>query len=1391
MALALATVAILSISAAIATVEYNQYVFRTTDILVSLHSASTPQNEEEEGDAAPFTLEPFATFIQRVTFGWLGPLIQKGYKVPLDLPDIWGLIPLDKSSAAVCEYQHHERPGRSLWVTIAIANRSLVFFQLAAGVWMAALAFASPYFLNRLLDYLEYRQSLPGATLWEPYGYILGLFVCKCLAAVADGQADFCGRRIGLRTRAVVNSLMFRKTLTRSGSTSASVPASKKARVVVSKAVNDSSSASTMKEEPGEEEPGDHETDVNVLIGTDVQRIVDYICTLHYLMSAPVQLVAGIAGLYLVLGWSAFAGVFILAVVSPIQSYLGRIMEYKQETLMEATDARVNKMTEILQGIRIIKYFALETSFAAAVIQNLRTRELESLRSYWYTVCATNVIYHAVPTFITLLSMICYTVVAGHNLDATTVFTAVSLFAVLRVPLWDLPDQIIRYFETKVSAARIQRYLAEADMTDYCTPIDATKSIYIGARGATLRWPTAHFVTDAAPVTAQLTGSSSVTLLNTERSSSPAPSTSSAFYLRDIDLSFPRGKLSVILGPTGSGKSTLLHALLGELELVSGQVIMPRVPVAYVPQQSWLINATIKENICFHTPCDADRYAQVVQACALTRDLEILDGGDATQIGEKGVALSGGQKQRVSLARATYAHDSDIVVLDDVLSAVDAPTAAHLFNECIRGPIMEGKTRILVSHNVGLVAPHADFIVYVKDGRVVAQGRSMVEVIGQLETGGLKSEADAIAEVVTKDKRHLDDDAQIPGQKPADDVDLMATLDHQRNEVADQLIHDEEKAVGAVGSKVYLKYVLASGGWSAWAVILAGILIPQGLSAMQDWWLKNWAQSYTDGPKVDLGYYLGGYVGLCAANVVIQYGLSVFEVSANLRAAVTMHNAMLTRILGAPISFFDATPTGRLVNRFSRDMQTADREVLTSIGAFLWCLSSVVMVIGMVSAISPIFLLFIAPLAFAYRAIALQYLASSRELKRLESVTRSPIFSVFNETATGTSVVRAFGRQHEFQRKAERRMDTHHRMYFALWTSNRWLSIRLDGLSNLVIAACGIAVLLSGNLYAGTAGIALTWVQTISDSSLWLVRMHAAMEMNAVSVERIAEYSETVDQEPVGGTPPPADWPARGDLVVHNLTMKYPSSTTPVLRGVSFSVPGKTKVGVVGRTGAGKSSLALAMLRMLEAEDNDGYIEIDGVRTRDVPVHTLRSRITMVPQDPVLFEGTLRSNLDVLGEYDDATCWNALERVHFFESIHSSGTETSWTLESAVAAGGKNLSVGQRQLLSLARALVRRSKLIIMDESTANVSPDLDAKIQVTVRAEFTDSTILVIAHRLRTVCDFDKILVLDQGQVVEFGSPFELISRDQGTFRHMCVESGEYEHLVAMAWRCASVAKM
>ncbi|KAJ1947623.1 hypothetical protein GGF37_000206, partial [Kickxella alabastrina] len=711
-----------------------------------------------------------------------------------------------------------------------------------------------------------------------------------------------------------------------------------------------------------------------------------------------------------------------------------------------------------------------------------------------------------------------------------------------------------------------------------------------------------------------------------------------------------------------------------------------------------------------------------------------------------------------------------------------------------------------------------------------------------------------------------------------------------------KLTTDEGWSRGHVQWRVYLAYFRASGGLVFWAILTVLFMLTQGLLVAQDWWLREWAASYSkssltsyhfvartgadhrtiaslsthsgsvisveplsvsslasgllnrsiqfvglkgedglDGGRVDLAYFIGVYVAIALASVFLILGRSLLQFWGSLKASRTLHESLLHTVLRAPVRFFDTTPVGRLINRFSKDMETIDQSLNSSLAIFLTEVIASLAILIVIAVITPAFTLGAIVVAIIYWIIGVLYLATSREIKRFESVTKSPIYTQFDETINGVSTIRAYGQESRFRMANYTKVDDNNRPFIYMWGANRWLSIRVDLAGALVSFMAGLlALTTTGRMDAGLAGLSLSYALNFTEHILWVVRFYSINEMNLNSVERVVEYLDVEPEAPVTipDRVPPVEWPSNGRISVENLELKYAENQPPVIRGISFEVQPREKVGIVGRTGAGKSTLTLAMFRFMEA--SAGRIMVDGIDISQIGVGDLRSRLTIIPQDPILFTGTIRSNLDPFNEHGDDELWLALRRAHLLgdedeiasrqsvsgnrqypassrantvkdlaiadNMVTSSGSSsisqyglqqtavtlgrTITDLDMAVTENGSNFSQGQRQLIALARALVKRTRVIILDEATASVDFDTDARIQTTIRNEFTDSTLLCIAHRLRTIVDYDKVLVLDQGEIVEYDTPYNLLSKSEGLFKHMCLKSGEYDHLFSAAER-------
>ena len=1482
-----------------------QFVLSTILVLIAVTSRKGNKVVilEYEDDIEP-SKEPLASLLSIATFGWVDAIVWQGYKKAYEISDVWNLAPKDKAAAVLADYRQLKKTSRLAWHLLKYFEG--YFLKQAAWAFVSGIfTFVPTILLKAFLEYVENAQNQPVNAAWF---YICLLAVSGCVNAVASGQALWVGRRICIRLRAVIIGEIYAKSLRR------------KAAARTDTILGEEKKKSDAKPEPRqglknrvlsfgrkkkqdpktqvESTPVKDATDSQVNVGTiinlmavDSFKVSEVSAYLHFLWAAtPVQLILCVVLLYRVLGWSSIASISLMILVTPLNLYIAKQFTKFQKIIMAATDARIHTTNEVLQNIRIIKYFAWETRFAHIVNEKRRV-ELRALRKRYilWTFAAT--VWTGVPLLITFFSFLVYTVFEKRPLIPSVAFTALSLFSLLRIPLDQLADMIAHVQESKVSVDRVEEFLNE-DETEKYNQLrqdvqDEDGEPLIGFEKATFSWGGQN---------------------------SQHEDGSTAFRMIDMTIQFQVGRLNIVAGATGSGKTSLLMALLGEMTLIDGSVYLPggcsreelksnpetglTESVAYCAQQAWLVNDTIKQNILFAAPWNKSRYSSVVEACALERDLQILDGGDSTLVGEKGVTLSGGQKQRISLARALYSN-SRHVLLDDCLSAVDSHTAKHIFDHCIMGPLMVGRTCILVTHNISLCVPLSHHVVVLGNGKIIAQGHpSQVMASGALgediqksrpgSKGGTQANSRVQSTLHLDDQanKHTKDDSQKPNGHANGAADKKQAL--PSDNVQDANTRTEGKAEGGVKLKVIQLYLAAMGSWYYWIAAFVFFAAQQIGSVACNVWIRQWSNTYhTENmafrelqaeskstsaghihisntfssscssrgtcfwnlpfssdcssarfaasvtPEVDSFYYLGIYALLAAIYLAISFSKEGIIFWGSLTASWKIHSRLLDAVTRAKFKFFDSTPLGQLMNRFSKDIEAIDQEVAPVAVGVLGCLASVITIVVLISVITPGFLIAGVFITAIYFAIGKFYLASSVNLKRLESVLRSPLYQQFGETLSGVTTIRAYGDERRFIRDNQHRVDTHNRPYIYLWAANRWLALRIDFTGALVAFFAGVFVILRiGTIDAGAAGLSLTYAVTFTENVLWLVRLYSMNEQNMNSVERVKEYLE-VEQEAEPIIPesrPPGNWPSKGAIQFINYLTRYRSDLEPVLRHITFSVEPGERVGIVGRTGAGKSSLALALFRGLEAEE--GKIIIDDVDIGLIGLQDLREAITIVPQDPTLFTGTIRSNLDPFGLFTDEEIFDTLRRVQLIGAPSSATTTKSTSsvaiasadqgesgppsandseneidlakkltnthentnvftnLSSPVAESGSNLSQGQRQLLCLARALLKSPRVLLMDEATASIDYATDAKIQDTLR-DVKGSTIITIAHRLQTIVDYDKVLVLDKGKIVEYDAPWQLIEREDGIFRGMCEMSGDLEGLLEDAKEAANKKKL
>ncbi|KAL8741027.1 MAG: hypothetical protein Q9190_006325 [Brigantiaea leucoxantha] len=1453
---------------------------------------------EYEGDIPP-SREKLASVFSLATFSWVDAIVWHGFRNTFELPAVWNLMAKDKAAAILADFRQLKKTSRLAWHLLKYFRRSLLI-QAAWAIASGLFTFVPTILLKAFLEFVEDPDATPVNAAWF---YIAVLALSNCAQAVTDGQALWIGRKICIRIRAVIIGEIYAKALRRKvaaskhtvlgvdkkdaksseASTKGSVDDttdSKRAKKEKSKTTADSGSTQTSTDSQANDG-----TIIN-LMAVDSFKVSEISAYLHFLWgSTPVQLIVCIFLLYRILGYSAFISIGLMIAVLPLNLFIARQFSSTQKKIMAATDARIHITNEVLQNIRIIKYFAWEIRFGH-IVNEKRRAELKAIRNRYIVWTFAATVWFSIPLLITFFSFMMYTLVEKKPLMPSVAFTALSLFSILRVPLDQLADMIAHVQESKVSVDRVEEFLNEEETEKYHqlkhNVKDENGIVAVGFDHATLAWGGKNL---------------------------DEPDSSNAFRMIDLNVKFSVGELNIVAGPTGSGKTSLLMALLGEMTKIRGSVYLPggrsqedlvedpdtglTESVAYCAQQAWLVNDTIKQNILFASPPDEARYKAVLAACALERDLEILDNGDQTLVGEKGITLSGGQKQRISLARALYCN-SKHVLLDDCLSAVDSHTAKHIFEQCVMGPLMVGRTRILVTHNITLCLPKSKYVVALANGKVIARG-SPNEVMssGALGEDGSKSKpvsgagTQSHSRVASKENLADESVSGINGQENKANGKLTGSVREPKKPAKEENANTrtEGKAEGRVKLQVIKMYLAAMGPWYYWVVTFLFFSAQQLGSVICNVWIREWANSYQieSVSSVQLGtekstsdYVLGApnslslsclSSGTCTYNIPLRFQYAYTDLSTaasdgvdasfylriyallillyvslstmreglvfygSLAASWKLHLRLLESVTRAKFRFFDSTPLGQIMNRFSKDVEAMDQEVASVAIGVLGCLFSVITIIILISVITPGFLIAAIFISAIYFAIGAFYLRSSVDLKRLESVQRSPLYQQFGETLSGITTIRAYGHERRFVRDNQTRVDTHNRPFIYLWAANRWLAFRVDIAGALVSFFAGAFVILKiGSIDAGAAGLSMTYAVMFSENVLWLVRLYSMNEQNMNSVERVNEYLE-IDQEAkavIPETRPPGNWPSHGAIEFINYSTRYRDDFDPVLRNITFNIPAGERVGIVGRTGAGKSSLALALFRGLEAEE--GTIVIDNVDIGLIGLQDLREAITIVPQDPTLFTGTIRSNLDPFGLFTDDEIFATLRRVQLLGAdksvspttvVHAPPEESSTpsspttdeesdnrlglvktftnshentnifeSLSSAVAESGSNLSQGQRQLLCLARALLKAPRVLVMDEATASIDYSTDSKIQETLR-EIQGSTIITIAHRLQTVIDYDKILVLDKGEVVEYDAPWELVDKEGGIFRGMCEMSGDFESLTEEARRAGAKRRL
>ncbi|KAF9914919.1 hypothetical protein BX616_007298 [Lobosporangium transversale] len=1379
-----------------------------------------------------------ANLFYQFSFAYYGRIISLGASRPLTGDDLINMDPpklrtkpnYDLVAAfweqAKTNAARKQKKPSFFWAVLRAYKKETAFMLLVRLVGFSML-YASPLLFGQLLRFIEdYSTAVQEGRAPPPLKIGLAITATMLLSNI----------ELGIQARAATVAMIYRKAL----------KLSPKAR-----------QSSTLGE-------------ITNHMAVDAEKWIEASTYLPLLISVPFELTIAIYLLYRLLGWSFVAGLAVFAILVPIQTKMAAFMNGFQDDQLKWMDSRLRLMTELFSNIKIVKLYHWEMPFRKK-IDALRAKELKALKGLATIRSLLTIVFSSVTLLMALFTFWVYSTVGGPNMTpgkmtSEVVFVSIALFGIMNRPLGLVAHMISKAIAVNVAMKRIQKFLLmeEIDTTTvrrYSRQPPSSDgsqgqrdpALAIDIQNGTFAWekPAESAIDDSARTTETYEGERQPLLANTARNLPTVRPT-----LSNITLQIAEGSLTAIVGRIGQGKSSLLAAVMGEMYKVALEgVVAVYGDIAYVPQQAWIINATVRDNILFGKPFDQEKYDRIIYAAGLQPDLKILAAGDMTEIGERGINLSGGQKQRVSLARAAY-QDADIYLLDDPLSAVDAHVSQHLWQNLV-GPegLLRNKTRLLVTHGIHHLE-HVDQIVLLKGGTISEKGEyqqlmkergAFYQLIKDFSTQGKKkrksnstsnSKHSTLRELLLgkKDTNKNGDNTAATEESIASANSSISNVDiysdsegdaSERNTIAEEpiaskaredgiqetddsgeLIADEKMEVGRVSWKILSIYAQAASYRNAMFCIILFILA-EGCHIGTNFWLRYWISDTEDREKQGqeprpASYYLIGYGQLVALymclDVIVNY---VTEVVCGIRASKILFDRLLTRVLRLPMSFFDVTPMGRIVNRFSSDIDAIDTQLpeeWNDLFAFMSIIGGTLFVIAYST---PIFLVAIPPLMMVYFGIQYYFIKSSSSLKRLNSVSKSPLYQHFSESLTGVSTIRVMrGLQERFIHQNEQREDVIVNRYYAYNLNNRWLQIRLESLGAITVyIAATLAVMNADKLDPSLVGLALSYALNMIGFINYLVRTVNEIQNILVSVERVDEYSQKPTEAPVEtDVHLPPNWPAEGRVVFKDYSARYREGLDLVVKDVSFTVEPRESVGIVGRTGAGKSSLTLALFRIIEAADsywarasdpsNDGSlpvdhqvymnagsggsIEIDGVDISTLGLKDLRQHLSIIPQDPTLFAGTVRENLDPFEECTDKDLWEALERAHLKNYISSLAGGLSFE----VAQNGENFSVGQRSLICLARALLRKTKVLVLDEATAAVDVETDDLIQKTIRMEFKDRTILTIAHRIKTVMDSDKILVLEKGRVQEYESPKELLKRKNSLFYQLAEQAGEVDTL-------------
>ena len=1345
-----------------------------------------------------------AGFFSKLMFQWMGPIMTTGYRRPLEFNDIY-LVNPDRSMDVLAG-----KMTKSFKRRIARGDRYPLLWALHETVkvefWIGGLCslvssilmVISPFTLRFLIQfsqeaYLAQTGRGEGPPIGQGLGLVFGISIMQILQSLATGHYIYRGFMVGAELRAVLITSIFEKSMRISGRAKAGGKAidveSEKSKQELARAKRNllekyldrrAAKKGTVEDAvagvSGDGAGWPNGRIIN-LMSTDTYRIYEGSGMFHMVWSSPTSAIITLVLLLINLTYSALAGFALLVIGLPLLTKAIKILLVRRKAINKITDQRVSLTQEVLQSVRFVKYFGWESSFLDRINQ-IRKREVKSIQVLLALRNAVLAVSMSLPVFASMLSFITYSL-SNHALSPAPIFSSLALFNALRLPLNLLPMVIGQITDAWASMGRIQEFLlAEEQAEDVHWNMEGSNAITV--EDATFTWErTATQESDIIPKGKEPSGAKDgsathcrsrikwrkrdsqkkdvASKTTSVEESEKSNAMQQPFQLRDINLSMGRKELIAVIGTVGSGKSSLLAALAGDMRKTKGGLTLGA-SRAFCPQYAWIQNASLKDNILFGKDMDKVWYNDVINACALRPDLDMLPAGDLTEIGERGITLSGGQKQRLNIARAIY-YDSDLVLMDDPLSAVDAHVGRHIFDQAICG-LLKDKCRILATHQLHVLS-RCDRIVVLEDGTI-----RTIDTFNNLMAND-EGFQNMMAATAQEDAEQV---AVFDGGEVAEEEKNVDRKKKAKKAAA--LMQEEERAVKSVSWSVYGAYLKASGSVLNAPFALFLLILSQGANIVTSLWLSWWT---SDAWGYSTGEYIGVYASLGAAQALLMFAFAFSVAVMGTDSSRIMLKQAMTRVLRAPMSFFDTTPLGRITNRFSKDVDVMDNTLTDAVRMFAITMAMIVAVFILIIAYFPYFAIALVPLMCAFVFSASYYRASAREVKRLEAIQRSFVFSRFSEGISGTASIRAYGLQDYFTKDLQRTTDEMNSAYYLTFSNQRWLSVRLDAIGNLLVFTTGILVVTSRfNVSPSISGLVLSYILSIVQMMQFSVRQLSEVENAMNSTERVHYYGTHLEEEaPLHLAPVAEAWPEEGAIDFNDIQMRYRPGLPLVLDDLNLHVAGGERIGIVGRTGAGKSSIMSALFRLVEL--SSGSITIDGVDIATIGLQDLRSRLAIIPQDPTLFKGTIRSNLDPFNQHTDLELWSALRQADLIDAdakLEDGGARSRIHLDGVVEEEGLNFSLGQRQLMALARALVRDCRVIVCDEATSSVDMETDQKIQHTIATAFRGRTLLCIAHRLKTIISYDRICVMDRGQIAELDTPL-MLWRKGGIFRGMCERSG------------------